>query len=93
MLTRSAPIWVAVPTLWPPRSAAAEWSEVCTKGFRDLMEIGLTNRVPRIVAGQPLDYFAGIDQVTIPDCKGARPLDANWANAAIRKFGRTVFTV
>ena len=57
------------------------------EGFRDLMEIEWTNRVPRIVAGQPLEYFAGIDQVDDPDCKGARPLDANWANAAIRNSG------
>ena len=57
------------------------------EGFRDLKEIGLTDRVPRILAGQPLDYFAGIDKVDDPDCKGARPLDANWADAAIRNSG------
>ena len=58
-----------------------------SEGFRDLREIGLTDRVPRIVAGQPLEYFAGIDQVEDPDCTGARPLDANWANAAITNSG------
>ena len=54
-----------------------------SEGFNDLREIGLIDRVPRIVAGQPADYFAGIDSVDEPDCKGARPLDANWAYAAI----------
>ncbi|MDE0303815.1 MAG: pyridoxal-phosphate dependent enzyme [Albidovulum sp.] len=58
-----------------------------SEGFRDLREIGLTDRVPRIVAGQPLDYFAGIDKVDDPDCKGARPLDANWAVESIRNSG------
>ncbi len=57
------------------------------EGFHDLQEIGLTDRVPRIVAGQPLGYFAGIDQVDDSECRGARPLDANWANAAIRNSG------
>ena len=58
-----------------------------SEGFRDLREIGLIDRVPRIVAGQPQDYFAGIDMVGDPDCKGARPLDAEWANAAIENSG------
>ena len=53
------------------------------EGFSDLQEIGLTDRLPRIVAGQPANYFAGIDRIDEPDCKGARPLDANWANAAL----------
>ena len=58
-----------------------------SEGFRDLREIGLTDRVPRIVAGQPLEYFAGIDMVGHPDCRGARPLDAEWANSAIGNSG------
>lgn len=57
------------------------------EGFCDLQEIGLTDRVPRIVAGQPQDYFAGIDMVGHPDCRGARPLDAEWANSAIGNSG------
>ncbi len=58
-----------------------------SEGFRDLREIGLTDRVPRIVAGQPQDHFAGIDMAGDPGCKGARPLDAAWANAAIENSG------
>ncbi len=58
-----------------------------SEGFGDLQKIGLIERVPRIVAGQPQDYFAGIDMVGDPDCRGARPLDADWANAAIGNSG------
>ena len=57
------------------------------EGFRDLKEIGLTDRIPRMVAGQPLGYFAGIDQVDDPECGGARPLDAKWANGVIQDSG------
>ena len=58
-----------------------------SEGFFDLREIGLIDRVPRIVAGQPQDYFVGIDMIGQADCKGARPLDAGWANAAIADSG------
>ncbi len=58
-----------------------------SEGFFDLREIDLIDRVPKIVAGQPQDYFVSIDMVGQPDCKGARPLDADWANAAIGNSG------
>ena len=55
-----------------------------SEGFRDLREIGLINRVPRILAGQRSDYFAAIDRVDDPEGRGARPLDAKWAASAVR---------
>ena len=55
------------------------------EGFRDLLEIGLIDRAPRILAGQRTDYFAAIDQAGDPGSTGARPLDAAWAAAAIRE--------
>ncbi len=58
-----------------------------SEGFFDLREIGLIDRVPRIVAGQPQDYFVGIDVAGQIDCKGVRPLDADWANEAIGDSG------
>ncbi len=58
-----------------------------SEGFFDLREIGLIERVPRIVAGQPQDYFVGIDMIGQIDHNGARPLDAAWANAAIGNSG------
>ena len=57
------------------------------EGFQDLLEIGLIDRVPRVLAGQRSDYFAAIDEVGAPGCAGARPLDAEWAASTIRKSG------
>ena len=57
------------------------------EGFCDLLEIGLIEQIPSIVAGQPLDYFVGIDRADDPNCRGARPLDAKWAHEAIRESG------
>ena len=55
-----------------------------SEGFLDLYKIGLIDMVPRLLAGQPSEYFASIDQVDDPRCTGARPLDAKWAASAIR---------
>ena len=57
------------------------------EGFLDLREIGLIDRMPRIVAGQPQDHLVGIDMAGQADCKGAHPLDAVWANEAIGTSG------
>lgn len=60
------------------------------KGFRELQEMGVSKRAPRMWGAQRGEYYAPIDKLDDPDSDWSqhyRPLDGRWAWSSIQASG------